>query len=159
MSGLTVGYTSIDPLSLKMKLANGNEQEKTDALKISGIIENRHLLLSTLLLSNALAMESLPIFLDAIMPATLAIIISTTVVLVFGEVLPQAICLGPNQIRIASTMAPFVKILILILWILCNPIAKSLDYILGPHTEKIILAKKDLKTLIKLQKSIFKSRR
>ena len=59
-------------------------------------------MLATLLLSNALAMESLPIFLDAIMPATLAIILSTTVVLIFGEVVPQALCLGENQIQIAA---------------------------------------------------------
>lgn len=43
-------------------------------------------------------MESLPIFLDAIMSATMAIILSTTIVLVFGEVIPQAICMGENQV-------------------------------------------------------------
>lgn len=47
------------------------------------------MLLSTLLLNNAIAMEALPIFLDALVPSWLAIIISTTAVLVFGEVLPQ----------------------------------------------------------------------
>ena len=67
---------------------NGTEEEKLKAHRILPIIERKHLLLATLLLSNALAMESLPIFLDAIMPATLAIIISTTVVLIFGEVIP-----------------------------------------------------------------------
>jgi len=41
-------------------------------------------------------MESLPIFLDAIMPSSLAILVSTTFVLIFGEILPQAICLGDN---------------------------------------------------------------
>jgi hypothetical protein len=34
-------------------------------------------------------MEALPIFLDAIVPAVVAIILSTTAVLIFGEVLPQ----------------------------------------------------------------------
>ena len=153
MSGLTVGYTSLDPLSLKMKQENGTEKEKNDIEKILVVIEDRHLLLSTLLLCNALAMESLPIFLDAIMPATLAVILSTTVVLIFGEVLPQAVCLGSRQIEIAATMAPFIKFLMIVLWIICKPIAKGLDAILGVHSEKIILAKRDLKALIKLQKS------
>ena len=88
MSGLTVGYSSIDPLHLEIKLKNGTTEEISHANKIIPILEKKHLLLATLLLSNALAMESLPIFLDAIMPATLAIILSTTIVLVFGEVLP-----------------------------------------------------------------------
>ena len=91
MSRLTVGYSSINPLNLEIKLENGTKEEKEDAMKILPILEKKHLLLATLLLSNALAMESLPIFLDAIMPATLAIIISTTVVLVFGEIVPQVI--------------------------------------------------------------------
>lgn len=91
MSGLTVGYTSINPLNLEIKLENGTPEEIEDAKKILPILERKHLLLATLLLGNALAMESLPIFLHAIMPATLAILLSTTVVLVFGEILPQVI--------------------------------------------------------------------
>lgn len=89
MSGLTVGYSSINPLQLEIKLENGTSEEIDDAKRILPILERKHLLLATLLLSNALAMESLPIFLDAIMPSSLAIIISTTVVLIFGEIVPQ----------------------------------------------------------------------
>lgn len=43
----------------------------------------------TLLISNAAAMEALPIFLDAIVPDFAAIILSTTITLFFGEILPQ----------------------------------------------------------------------
>jgi len=89
MSGLTVGYSSIDNLQLEIKLKNGTEEEKRDANNILPIIQKKHLMLATLLLSNALAMESLPIFLHAIMPASLAVLISTTFVLIFGEILPQ----------------------------------------------------------------------
>ena len=151
MSGLTVGYTSIDPRMLAIKLLNGSEKEKENAKKIKPIIDNKHLLIATLLTANALAMESLPIFLDAIMPAMAAILVSTTVVLVFGEVVPQAICLGPNQIEIAAGVAPIVKWLILLFYPICYPISKGLDYFLGHHSEKIRFAKKDLKALMTLQ--------
>ena len=89
MSVLTVGYSSIDSLQLDIKLKNGTEEEKKYARNIIPIIEKKHLLLATLLLSNSLAMESLPIFLDAIMPAWYAVLVSTTFVVVFGEILPQ----------------------------------------------------------------------
>lgn len=89
MSGLTVGYSSIDYLQLEIKLKNGTDEEKRYASNIIPIIQRKHLMLATLLLCNALAMESLPIFLDAIMPASLAILVSTTFVLIFGEILPQ----------------------------------------------------------------------
>jgi hypothetical protein len=46
----------------------------------------------TLLLCNACAMEALPLFLDTVTDPATAIIVSVTAVLVFGEVLPQAVC-------------------------------------------------------------------
>lgn len=45
-------------------------------------------MLVTLLLANAAAMEALPLFLDALMPAVMAVIISVTAVLFFGEIIP-----------------------------------------------------------------------
>ena len=96
MSGLTVGYSSLDSLQLEILLINGTELEKSQVKKIMPVIKDKHLLLSTLLLCNAFAMESLPIFLDALVPSTWAIIISTTLVLIFGEILPQAFCIGQN---------------------------------------------------------------
>jgi hypothetical protein len=39
----------------------------------------------TLLLCNAAAMEALPIFLDKMMPSYLAVLVSVTAVLLFGE--------------------------------------------------------------------------
>jgi metal transporter CNNM len=51
---------------------------------ILDILNNHHLLLSTLLLSNALSLEALPIFLDKLVPSYLAVIISTVAVVVFG---------------------------------------------------------------------------
>ena len=89
MSGLTVGYTSIDILQLEIKMKNGTNEEKEEAHRMMEIIEKKHLLIATLLLCNALAMESLPIFLDSIFSATVAVLLSTSVVLVFGEILPQ----------------------------------------------------------------------
>lgn len=94
-------------------------------------------------------MESLPIFLDQLVPAWMAIILSTTAVLIFGEVIPQAICTGPSQIEIASMMSPVVKFLIFICFPICWPIGKILDRVLGLHGNPRF-GKKDLKALIEL---------
>jgi metal transporter CNNM len=56
-SGLTLGFMSIDELSLELKLHNGTIEEKKMANKILSIVENHHNLLVTLMLSNAFAME------------------------------------------------------------------------------------------------------
>lgn len=45
-------------------------------------------MLVTLLLCNAVAMEALPLFLDKVVSPTIAIVISVTAVLTFGEIIP-----------------------------------------------------------------------
>ena len=130
MSGLTVGYLSIDELQLELKLKNGTESEKADAMIIIPILAKHHLLLSTLLLANAFAMETLPLFLDAIMPAVAAIIVSTSAVVIFGEIVPQAYCTGPNQIKIARAMAPIIKFLMFAFW----PVLLSHQCNFGSHS-------------------------
>ena len=56
------------------------------------VVAHPHYLLATLLLCNAAAMETLPIFLDRLLNPAAAIIISVTAILIFGEILPQAVC-------------------------------------------------------------------
>ena len=114
MSGLTVGLLSIDEMELEIKLTNGSPAEKRQARKILSIISNHHLLLVTLLLANAGCMETLPIMLNKMVSEILAVIISVTFVLIFGEVIPQALCTGPDQLKIASNLCLLVRIIIVI---------------------------------------------
>ena len=81
---------------------------------LSDLKKNKALrLIGYLLVSNAFCMETLPICLDSILPAWLAITLSTTFVVIFGEILPQAYCTGPSQIKIAAKMAPIVTVYII----------------------------------------------
>jgi metal transporter CNNM len=133
MSGLTVGYMGIDSLEMEAKEIHGTPEEKLAAARIRPLLANHHLLLATLLLGNALCFEALPIFMDAIMPSWLAVLLATTVILVFGEVLPQALCTGPQQIQIAASVAPLVNFLITVSLPVTYFIAKGLDKFLGVH--------------------------
>ena len=152
-SGLTVGYLSINKQSLILWLDLPDPDKVKRAKTILGILEHHHLLLSTLLLTNALCMEALPIFLDKLVPAYLAVFISTLSVLIVGEVIPQAYCTGANQIPIAYTMSSFVKFLEFIFAIFVKPIAWFLDTWLGHHDDKVILTKENIRTLLELHNS------
>ena len=90
-------------------------------------------MLVTLLLLNAFAMETLPIFLDKIMTTYQAILVSVTGILFLGEIIPQAVCTGPNQVEIATFMAPIGKFLMRVTSPISWPIAKLLDKIMGEH--------------------------
>ena len=100
-------------------------------------------------MANAAAMEALPIFLNLLVPEYLAIILSVTGVLIFGEVGPQALCTGPNQLSIASKLAPVAKFLMIAEAIIAYPLSKLLDVILGEHG-RFRYHNNDLKTLIEL---------
>jgi len=132
---LTVGYLSIDDLVLELRSKNGTDEEKQYAEKVLPILAKRHWLLVTLLLMNAICMEALPLFLDKIVPELLAIIISVSLVLLFGEIIPQAYCTGPDQVKIAALVSPLTKALMWGTYPLSYPISLLLDYLLGEHTK------------------------
>lgn len=132
MSGLTVGLASINRLSLEIE-AKKDENVAKSAVKIFNVIDRFHWMLVTLLFCNALAMEALPLALDKLVPEWAAILCSVIGVLFFGEIIPQAMCTGPKQIKIAEHMCPIVLFLMYITFPVTWPIGKLLDYLMGEH--------------------------
>lgn len=84
MSGLTMGLLSLDLMTLQIMKEGGTPKQQRQA-KILPIVKRHHLLLVTLLLANAGAVEAMPIFLDRISSPVIAIVVSVTAVLLFGE--------------------------------------------------------------------------
>jgi hypothetical protein len=66
----------------------GDPDVKRMTERIFPVIDQHHWMLVTLLLCNAAAMETLPIFLDRIFPPAIAVLISVTLILMFGEIIP-----------------------------------------------------------------------
>uniref|UniRef100_A0A0D9VXB7 CNNM transmembrane domain-containing protein n=1 Tax=Leersia perrieri TaxID=77586 RepID=A0A0D9VXB7_9ORYZ len=135
MSGLTLGLMSLSLVDLEVLAKSGTEQDRKHAAKILPVVKNQHLLLCTLLICNAAAMEALPIFLDSLVTAWGAILISVTLILLFGEILPQSIC-SRYGLAIGASVAPLVRVLLL-------------DQVLGKgHTA--LFRRAELKTLVTL---------
>ncbi|OMJ89602.1 hypothetical protein SteCoe_8229 [Stentor coeruleus] len=150
MSGMTVGLMAIDELNLKLKLESGTDEEKIHAKRILPLLKDHHLLLVTLLLANAISLETLPIILELMVGGVLSVIISVLLTLFLAEVIPQAICLGSNQIPIASAVSKFIKLLILILWPISYPLARLLDRVIGNNGNKVY-NDEELKTFFTMQ--------
>ncbi|KAJ3141918.1 hypothetical protein HK100_005572 [Physocladia obscura] len=146
-AGLTIGLMSIDETNLRILKRSGTPTEKIYAERIEPIRKNAHLLLVTLLLSNTVVNETLPILFGLVdLEGYQAVLFSTILVLVFGEIIPQAIC-ARYGLRVGAIFAWPVRILIWILFIIAFPIAKLLDYILG-HKDGVIYRRAELKELI-----------
>jgi len=150
-AGLTMGLLSIDPLMLRIKLRSGTNLEKSYAKKILPVVSNHHRLLVTLLLLNSVANETLPLFLDKLFPGYVAIIVSVTFVLVFGEIIPSALFTGPKQMEIAAFMSPVVKFVLFMFAPIALPISSVLDSLLG-HEDGVTMFKRvELNALVKIQ--------
>ncbi|XP_052149791.1 DUF21 domain-containing protein At2g14520-like isoform X1 [Oryza glaberrima] len=148
MSGLTLGLMSLSLVDLEVLAKSGTDQDRKHAAKILPVVKNQHLLLCTLLICNAAAMEALPIFLDSLVTAWGAILISVTLILLFGEILPQSIC-SRYGLAIGASVAPLVRVLVWVCFPVAYPISKLLDHLLGKgHTA--LFRRAELKTLVTL---------
>ncbi|KAK4599752.1 hypothetical protein RGQ29_009690 [Quercus rubra] len=146
MAGLTLGLMSLGLVDLEVLIKSGRPQDRLHAAKIFPVVKNQHLLLCTLLIGNALAMEALPIFLDKLVPPWAAILISVTLILAFGEIIPQAVCTRYG-LTVGATMAPLVRVLLWLFLPISYPISKMLDWMLGKG-HAVLLRRAELKTFV-----------
>jgi metal transporter CNNM len=157
IAGLFLGLMTLDALDLQIiGRASVDEEERKYAAVLLPIVSQRHRLLVTLLILNALAYETLPIFLDALVPSWAAILLSTTLILLFGEIVPSAIFTGPNQLRLGYLLSPLVLFFMMFLYPIAYPLTRLLDYlVLGDEEDadfpQEAYNRRELSALVKIQ--------
>ncbi|XP_021726746.1 DUF21 domain-containing protein At4g14240-like [Chenopodium quinoa] len=147
MSGLTLGLMSFNLVDLEILARSGTPNEQQQAACILPVVKKQHQLLVTLLLCNAAAMETLPLYLDKLFNQYVAIILSVTLVLSFGEVIPQAICTRYG-LAVGANFIWIVRILMIVTYPISYPIGKVLDCLLG-HNEALF-RRAQLKALVSI---------
>ncbi|XP_058738037.1 putative DUF21 domain-containing protein At1g03270 [Vicia villosa] len=147
MSGLTIGLMTFGPVDLEILQRSGSSTEKKQAAAIFPVRQKQHQLLVTLLLCNACAMEALPIYLDKIFHPFVAVLLSVTFVLAFGEIIPQAIC-SRYGLYVGASFVGLVRALMIICYPIACPIGKVLDVLLGHHCA--LFRRAQLKALVSI---------
>lgn len=90
---------------------------------------------------------------DSILPGGIyAIAISTVSIVIFGEIIPQALCVRYG-LAIGAAFVPPMLALMYLMYPVAYPIAKLLDYLLGDD-EGTVYKKAGLKTLVTLHKTL-----
>jgi metal transporter CNNM len=86
-------------VNLQVLSTSGTEKEQKQSAKVLKLLEKgRHWVLVCLLLSNVVVNESLPILLDPVLGGgALAVVLSTVLIVIFGEIVPQ--CRGFFPVR------------------------------------------------------------
>ncbi|KAF9260987.1 DUF21-domain-containing protein [Marasmius fiardii PR-910] len=152
-AGLTLGYMSLDETQLNVLSISGTPLQRKYAQKIIPIRKNGHLLLVTLLLANMIVNESLPVISDPVLGGGIqSVVVSTTLIVIFAEIIPQSL-FTRHGLYLGAKMAGFTKILIYGLGIISWPVAKLLEFVLGPH-HGIIYRRAELKELIAMHSSM-----
>ncbi|KAF7507914.1 hypothetical protein GJ744_009948 [Endocarpon pusillum] len=153
-AGLTIALMGQDEIYLQVIKTSGEGAEKRHAARVLRLLKRgKHWVLVTLLLSNVITNETLPIVLDRSLgggwPAVLG---STVLIVIFGEIVPQSICVRYG-LPIGAWMSPFVLCLMYIMAPVAWPTAKLLDYLLG-EDHGTIYKKAGLKTLVDLHRTM-----
>ena len=125
--------------------------EREAAVAVYSLVQQSHRLLVTLLLMNALAYECLPLFLDELLPTYLTILFSVSLLLIFGEIIPSAIFTGPDQLVLASKLAPAVSISMTVLSPIVTPLVKLLDWLVPSEEENENYNRAELSALVRIQ--------
>ncbi|KAJ3220365.1 hypothetical protein HDU67_000032 [Dinochytrium kinnereticum] len=142
-----LGGMFADETNLSILMKSGTPTEKMYAERIAPIRRDSHLLLVTLLLANTVVNETLPVLLGILdLEGYQAVIFSTALIVVFGEIIPQAVC-ARYGLQVGAFLAWPVRIMIWLVYIVAYPIAKLLDYVLG-HKGAIVYRRAQLKEFV-----------
>jgi metal transporter CNNM len=143
-----------DEIYLQVIAESGEANERRSAERVLNLLKKgKHWVLVTLLLGNVITNETLPIMLDrSLGGGWQAVVGSTVLIVVFGEIVPQSICVRFG-LPIGSFMAPLVLGLMWIFGPVAWPTAKLLDYLLG-QDHGTTYKKAGLKTLVTLHRTL-----
>ncbi|XP_023654696.1 metal transporter CNNM2-like isoform X2 [Paramormyrops kingsleyae] len=146
-SGLNLGLMALDPMELQIVQNCGTEKEKSYAKKIEPVRSQGNYLLCSLLLGNVLVNTTLTILLDDIAGSGLiAVVMSTIGIVIFGEIVPQAIC-SRHGLAVGANTIFLTKFFMLLTFPASYPVSKLLDYLLGQEIGTVYNREKLLEML------------
>jgi len=130
-SGLNLGLMALDQNDLKVISSCGTKREKKFASVIAPVRARGNFLLCTLLLGNVLVNTTLTTLLDTVTGSgAIAVASATLSIVIFGEILPQAIC-SRHGLAVGAKTIGITYIFMALTAPIAYPISVALDKLLG----------------------------
>jgi metal transporter CNNM len=141
-SGLNLGLLGLDVKNLELitKGPFNNEDEELDSRRALAILPLRkrgNLLLCTILLGNVTVNSALAILMGDLTSGVMGLIISTGIITIFGEIIPQAVCSRYALIMGANTTW-IIYFFMFVTFPISFPISAILDKVLGEEVGNIL---------------------
>lgn len=150
-SGLNLGLMSLNKTDLKIIINTGTPIERLYASKIAPVRNHGNFLLCCLLFSNVLVNATLTILMDELTSGAFAIVLSTLAIVVFGEIIPQAIC-SRHGLAVGAKTIYITKFFMALTFPLAYPLSMVLDKLLGEEIGSVYTRER-LKELLKVKKN------
>lgn len=131
-SGLNIGLMTLSPTDLKRKAEHGDK----NAAILYPVRQNGNYLIVCLLLGNVAVISALSLVLESVTSGILAGLLTTALVTIFGEILPQAF-FSRNAMAISVRFVWLLKIVFVVLWPVAKPASIALDNWLGEELPTI----------------------
>lgn len=155
-SGLTLGLMSLDQLALEVTIgagerdgASADERSKAAAAtRILPVREHGNALLTTLVLGNISVNSLLSILMADLTSGLVGFLVSTVVIVIFGEIIPQALC-SRHALVIGARLVPLVRVLLFVFAPAATPIGMALDRVLGADVGTVF-SKRELQKLLEI---------
>ena len=125
-SGLNLAFFSLSRLELQVALDSGDKR----AERVLAMREDSSFLLTTILWGNVAINVLLTLLVGSVLFGLLAFAFSTVIITFGGEILPQAY-FSRNALRMASSLAPLLRVWQFLLAPVALPSARMLDRLLG----------------------------
>lgn len=131
-SGLNIALMSLDVGDLSRKASLGNE----DARRVLPLRRNSHLSLASILLTNVAVISATSLVLETRLSGWLAGLIGTLLIVLFGEILPQAL-FARHALDFCSQFSPVLRGMIFVTYPLSKPLQILLDRLFGPQASTL----------------------
>ncbi|SCO61288.1 protein MAM3, putative, partial [Plasmodium berghei] len=155
-SGLSLGIMMLDMLQLNLLILVSEKDKKElnnakNARKILPLRNNTNQILVTFITANVMVNSAFSLLLSEVTDGFTAFIVSTLIITIFGEIIPQSIC-SKHGLAIGGFFAPLIYFLKFSLYIFAKPISLILDHFVGKDVLNTY-NKKQLKALVDMHKS------
>jgi metal transporter CNNM len=131
-SGLNIAVMSLDMSDLRRKAKLGNKQAK----RVLSLRRNTHLTLASILLTNVATVSANSLVLSQRFEGWIAGIVSTLLIVIFGEVIPQAL-FSKNPLAWSSRFAPLLRFMRFITYPISKPLQLLLDKLFPRQRTKL----------------------
>ncbi len=131
-SGLNIGIVSLHLSDLQRRASLGN----VAARRVLPFRKNLHLTLAAILLSNVAAIAGTSLVLNDRYNGVVAEIGATLLIVVFGEVLPQAF-FAHHALGFCARLSPLLRVMTILTYPVAKPLQLLLDRLFGPEAQRL----------------------